>query len=156
MNNRVLITNPSFRENHIIIVFDMDDVLIKFNESTDSVSIDFKWYNFLSWLESKNVKLHLCTRGDYKYAISVLFTCRLLTYFKTIRTREMENNIFDAPKSGLIYRQNNPTSWIILIDDHPENGDDYYDLVVTHKNVDETIFTILEFLSSKRSLVKKY
>lgn len=143
----VLVTCPEKRSRHTMLIFDMDEVLIFYNDEKDTVSIDSRWYILLSYFKSKNYELHLCTRSDLQYAINILFTVDLLYYFKTIRTREDETNLFAAPKTGTIYRFNNPTSWIILIDDHPENGDEFYDYIISHKTFEQTFIELANTIS---------
>lgn len=71
-------------------------------------------------------------------------------YFEEIRTLKNETTAIGSAKSGLIIRSKYPDSHIILIDDTPDNGDDAYDLIITHKELNDTKKELLEYLANNK------
>lgn len=149
----VIITEPGYREKDVVIVFDMDEVLLHYDEKDDTITYNTEWRELLSFLKRKCIHLILWTRGDYTYTVNVLFTCNLLLgFFEQVKTLKDETTVMGATKSGYVIRAKYPTSHIILIDDTPENGDEAYDLIIPHTSLVDTKYKLLTYLINNKLL----
>lgn len=137
------------RNGHIVVVFDMDEVLLSCDPDTDTIEFSQSWYNILSFLNSKNITTILWTMGDRDYMVDMLYTASLFGYFKTLYSKESRVlNSLGSNKSGALIRYHYPESFIVLIDDTPSNGDEDYDLIIAHKSITSTWLQLNKFINA--------
>lgn len=147
----LLVTVRDYREKirngHIVVVFDMDEVLLTCNPDTDTIEFSKTWYNILSFLNSRGITTILWTMGERDYMVDMLYSTSLFGYFKTMYSKESSVlNVLESNKSGALIRYHYPQSFIVLIDDTPSNGDEDYDLIINHKSITSTWVQLNKFI----------
>ena len=144
-----------------VVVFDMDDVLLKSNFEEQTIEVPSIWYYILSELmEMDNVHVILWTRGDFRYCISCLTCTGLQIYFERIYTRDDDTTmVYGVAKSLKRLKHLYLNSYFVLVDDTPSNGDsEEYDLIIAPSKEKfepyKVVGELKNFLIEKR-LIKK-